>query len=362
MSGQVVVAMSGGVDSSAAALMLHEQGYQVIGVSMQVWDYRKNGGSLKRATCCAPADFDDARTIADAKGFPFYVFDFEEHFTKNVIQPFVEAYLAGKTPNPCVECNRKVKFHELRDRARTLGIPTVATGHYSQVKNNNRNTLGLFTARDKTKDQSYFLYSLRGEELCHTMFPVGQYSKPEVREYLNVQGFSIASKPESQDICFVSSSVPEFVEKVSGKKREPGKFISSQGTVLGMHEGIHHYTVGQRRGLGLSAGNPLYVLEIDSENDQVVVGEKSELSRKGFLVKDIHWIHGSSCEQKTFLAKLRYRHEGILCQIKEETDEGIEFEFLNSWTPVSPGQSVVFYSEEPDSEGDYEVFGGGILS
>jgi len=365
MDGQtVVVAMSGGVDSAAAALMLHQAGARVVGISMQVWDYRAGGGNSSKATCCSPADFNDAREVADKCGFPFYVFDFEDSFSESVINPFVKSYLEGKTPNPCLECNRKVKFRELRRRAATLGADMVATGHYAQIKTLNNGEAALFTGADLNKDQSYFLYAMKEEELRNTLFPVGNMEKPEVRSMLADSEISIAEKPESQDICFVAGSVGDFIEKHSGVVAAPGPIVNSFGKILGQHDGIHNYTVGQRKGLGLSNPEPLYVLEIDAKSNSVCVGEKEELERTEFLVENLSWVSSTNgLEQPTtVLARLRYRHQGVECKVSPLGDGQARVEFLSGWSTVSPGQAAVFYETDADDAGDRRVLGGGTIS
>lgn len=357
---RIVVAMSGGVDSSASAILLSEEGYDVVGVAMQVWDYRNHGGNSSKATCCAPADFDDAREIAEKSNFPFYVFDFEESFEDSVINPFIESYLDGLTPNPCLDCNRKVKFGRLRERALSFGASKVATGHFAQIKDKLNGEYGLFTAKDRTKDQSYFLYAIKQEELSKTIFPVGKMQKSEVREYLKTKGFKLASKPESQDICFVSGTVSEFIEKKRGKLPQ-GDIVNSKGDVIGRHTGIYGYTVGQRKGIGIGSANPLYVLEVDRTDNKIVVGEKDELAKKEFFLNNVNWISGKEPNELVARVKLRYRHEGELCKINNLGNGRVRLEFLENWTAVSPGQAAVFYSVEPDMEGDYEVFGGGII-
>lgn len=360
---KVVVAMSGGVDSAAAALLLQEQGYDVVGISMQVWDYRRGGGNEKRATCCAPADFEDAREVSRRGEFPYYVFDFEESFEESVINPFVNSYLKGETPNPCVECNRKVKFKELRRRAAALGADYVATGHYAQIKPKSDGTLGLFTSKDTRKDQSYFLFAMTQEELGKTLFPVGAMQKSIVREYLRERGVPVmAEKPESQDICFVSSSVPEFIEKKTGKVPVSGEIRTEDGVVIGEHGGIHQFTVGQRKGLGGGSPHPLFVLQIHPDESAITVGPEEALRREEFFVRDVNWVSGKvPTEPLRSLVKLRYRNAGVPCELSVEPDNRVRGRFLEDWTAVSPGQAAVFYSVEPDSEGDFEVLGGGTL-
>lgn len=360
---RVVVAMSGGVDSCASALLLCEQGYSVIGVAMQVWDYRKNGGNATRATCCAPSDFDDAREIAFSKDFPFYVFDFEDSFYQSVIKPFVDSYVSGRTPNPCLDCNRKVKFRQLRDRAESFGANKVATGHYAQIKEKKDGSLGLFTSVDLQKDQSYFLYELNQDDLKKTIFPVGGMHKPKVRAYLEEKGFELASKAESQDICFISSSVSEFVEKESGVKSKTGLIKDEEGKVLGEHQGVYNFTVGQRKGLKVSHQHPLYVLNIDQDDNIVTVGPQEALEQKEFYLKNVSWVSGkvptSAVEANV---KLRYRHPGVRCQIEMLGANSAKLTFLENWTSVSPGQAAVFYNLEQDENGDTEVFGGGRIA
>lgn len=356
--------MSGGVDSSAAAIILSELGYEVIGVSMQVWDYRKHGGNAAKATCCAPSDFEDARQIAEANNFPFYVFDFEDSFHASVIKPFVDSYLEGKTPNPCLDCNRQVKFKQLRNRARALGVDKVATGHYAQILQKPDGSWGLYTSVDQEKDQSYFLYALNQDDLQHTLFPVGGMVKSQVREILSTRGFGMASKAESQDICFVGGTVGDFIKKESGRELPPGKFVNAQGEVLGEHAGVHNFTVGQRRGLGISNPNPLYVIDIDHSSQEVRVGEKAELEKKEFFVENINWISGQAPSSQALraLVKLRYRHQGVLCDIYPNNtpeNQSARVVFLNDWTPVSPGQAAVFYTPTPQTPS--EVLGGGRI-
>lgn len=363
---RIVLAMSGGVDSCASAILLYEMGYDVIGVSMQVWDYRNHGGNAKRATCCAPSDFDDARKISEKYGFPFYVFDFEESFKSSVIDPFIKTYLKGETPNPCLDCNRKVKFRELRSRAKTLGAKKVATGHYARVRKKADDSYGLYTSRDLEKDQSYFLYALTQEELKDTYFPVGDMVKKDVRKVLSDNAFEVSSKPESQDICFVSSNVSNFI-KSRGYSDKPGLFKTVSGETLGEHDGIYNFTVGQRRGLGLSHHSPLYVIQINSNDNSVVVGEKADLEKKSFFVRDVTWIREKGLKLPFIsLVKLRYRHDGARCLIEDtEQKDQVKLTFIDEWSSVSPGQAAVFYEDSENVDMiniGREVYGGGIIS
>lgn len=360
---RVAAAMSGGVDSSVAAYILRREGYEVFGVSMQVWDYRNNGGSQSRATCCAPSDFMDARRSADQIGIPYYVFDFEESFRESVIKPFVETYEKGLTPNPCIDCNSKVKFKELRRRASGMGAWGVATGHYAQIKEI-EGAPRLLRGRDPEKDQSYFLYGLKPEELASTLFPVGHLTKPEVREIAKAASLPTAEKPESQDICFVSGKASDFVAKIGGRKNKSGVIVDKAGKELGLHDGIHSFTVGQRRGIGVGgAESPLYVLELRPETQTVVVGEKAMLETEGFRVRELNLIDpelikaGPGFEFKA-LAQLRHRHPGAPVTARILENGEIEAKFLETWSVVSPGQAAVFY----DLDSNERVLGGGRIA
>lgn len=358
---RVVVAMSGGVDSSVAALLMQRQGFDIIGVSMQVWDYRQHGGCDSRATCCAPSDFLDARQVATRVGVPYYVFDFESLFRTEVIDRFVESYHAGVTPNPCVDCNNRVKFLALRERSKSMGFGGVATGHYARITHD-ADGWHLLRGVDSEKDQSYFLYGLRQEELPETHFPVGGMTKREVRELAREFGLRTAEKAESQDVCFVAGSVGDFVAKIGGRKAARGKVVTSGGEVLAEHEGIHHFTVGQRRGLGVSGtSEPLYVLSIDPTTSAVVVGEKDELERRSFTVRETNWVAPSLATSPCLpsfraIAQLRYRNAGVPVQVDPLTEGRVRVSFLEGWTPVTPGQACVFYDTS-----NCEVLGGGRI-
>lgn len=353
---KTVVAMSGGVDSSVAAMLLNEQGHNVVGISMQVWDYRKNGGCSSKATCCSPDDFTDARKVAAKIGVPYYVFDFERTFREEVIDKFIDSYASGRTPNPCVECNNKVKFRELRDRAKTLDCDYVATGHYARLDRTGGRAR-LLRGKDREKDQSYFLYGLSADELETTIFPVGDMLKEEVRSIARDAGLSTAEKPESQDICFVSGTVQEFLHTI-GKLGKKGDLVTSSGRKIGEHDGIHNFTVGQRRGLNVGGcSNPLYVLEIDADNNRIIVGEKHELERPGFQVAEVSWLTESVTKPFECIVQMRSRHRGVRARVSPLDDRKAQVSFLGEWGVASPGQAAVFYDLSNE-----QVLGGGKIS
>jgi tRNA-specific 2-thiouridylase len=318
---------------------------------MQVWDYKKNSAENSRATCCSPADFCDARMVAAKLEIPFYVVDFEKTFEREVISRFVQTYQQGLTPNPCIDCNSKVKFRELRERAASFGCDHVATGHYARIRAS-ADGYHLLRGVDRTKDQSYFLYTCKQEELKSTLFPVGEFTKPQIREIAREAGLVTANKAESQDICFVSGSVQDFVTRIGGS-RGRGNFVTKDGSVVGQHDGIHRYTVGQRRGLHLGgAAEPLYVIGLTAATNEVVVGSKEELKREGFLVGEMHWVSPQlisrvSGAQTPFsfdaVAQVRSRHEGVRARITVLDALNVSVEWIDEWAPVSPGQAAVFY-------------------
>ena len=361
-----LVAMSGGVDSSVSALLLKQQGVDAIGVSMQVWDYRQNGGCSSRATCCAPDDFTDARMVAAKIGIPYYVFDLEDVFRERVIDKFVSTYEAGSTPNPCIDCNNQVKFKELRQRAASIGCDTVATGHFARILRD-QSGYHLLRGVDRDKDQSYFLYGMSQSELAKTVFPVGEMSKSQVRQIAKEHGLVTADKPESQDICFISGLTKDFVAKKIDKKT-PGDIVTTSGRVLGRHDGIHAFTIGQRRGLGLGEveagdGEPLYVVSIDAFSGQVTVGGREQLQRESFEVKELSWCAPKFVESKSrpasfsAIAQLRHRHEGVRVEVVLGEDNSATIRFQDEWSSVAPGQAAVFYDLE-----NQEMLGGGRIS
>jgi tRNA-specific 2-thiouridylase len=346
---RVVVAMSGGVDSSAAAALMLEAGHEVLGITLRVWSY---GDAARCGSCCSPEDIDDARAVADALGIPFYVADAEELFRERVVQPFVDGYLQGRTPIPCVACNKDVKFGFLLRRARALGAK-LATGHYARISEEG-GRLRLLRAKDLSKDQSYFLFSLGQDALRDVLFPVGGLSKAEVRAVAERCGLATSHKPESMEICFVpDGNYAGFVERVAGPQPE-GELLNSSGKTLGRHQGIHRFTVGQRRGLGLSAETPLYVERIDAERHQVVVGPASALERERFTVLKPAWVDGCPSPDETVQVRIRHRHAGVAARVAPMDAGRLSVELLQPVRAVTPGQAAVFYR-------DAEVLGGGYI-
>ena len=346
---RVVVAMSGGVDSSAAAALLVEQGHEVLGITLRVWSYE---GAARCGSCCSPDDIDDARAVASALGIPFYVADAEELFRHRVVQPFVQSYLDGKTPVPCVACNRDVKFDFLLAKARALGA-RLATGHYARIAR----TAGgfrLLRAADPSKDQSYFLFTLGQEALGQLEFPVGGLTKTEVRAIAQRHRLSTSEKPESMEICFVpDNDYAGFVERVAGPQPE-GRVVDERGEVLARHGGVHRFTVGQRRGLGVASARPLYVQRIDAGQGAVVVGPESGLERSEFTVLQPSWVQGTPAPDEPVQVRIRHRHAGTGARVVAADRARLTVRTDEPVRAVTPGQAAVFY------RGD-EVLGGGWI-
>ena len=353
---RIVVAMSGGVDSSVAAALLAEQGHDVIGLSMQLYDQAE--GQTSFGSCCSIDDLHDARRVAAALDIPHYIVNFERRFDEQVVANFVREYAAGRTPLPCVHCNSDLKFATLAERANAFGADAVATGHYARVERDEPN--GGYRLRrgvDPAKDQSYFLFSLTQAQLAAACFPVGDRPKGAVRAYARERGLPVAEKPDSQEICFIPDhDYRSFVEKRMPDRERDGVFVDEQGRVLGRHDGVHRFTVGQRKGLGLASptGLPMYVLALRPADQRVVVGPKQSLERRTLTASGVNWIGGEPADAMRVRAQIRHRHEAAAASVRALGDARAEVVFDLPQIAVTPGQAVVFY------DGDIVVGGGWI--
>jgi len=349
---RIVVAMSGGVDSSVAAALLAEQGHDVIGLSMQLYD---QSGTQSFGSCCTLDDLHDARRVASARGFPHYIVNFERQFTDTVISNFVSEYTSGRTPIPCAHCNSDLKFATLLDRARGLGSDNLATGHYARVEQAADGRFLLRRSLDPDKDQSYFLFSLTQDQLARAVFPVGTLSKPEVRAEAHRLGLMVADKADSQEICFVpNGDYATFVESRAATVR-PGSIVNERGEQLAAHAGVHRFTIGQRKGLGVAAQTPLYVLKIDADSGDVMVGPRSALDRATFTASGVNWIsREGSAAWIPATAQIRHRHRPASGRVRALDDGRAEFEFDEPQPAVTPGQAAVFYDDDV-------VIGGGWI-
>ncbi len=353
---KAIIAMSGGVDSSVAAYLMKEQGYECMGVTMKLF-HNEDIGISREHTCCSLDDVEDARSVAFTLDIPYHVFNFSGRFEKDVIERFINAYENGMTPNPCIDCNRYMKFDKLYHRAGELGYDYVVTGHYAKIAYDpNSKRYLLKKALDGAKDQSYVLYSLSQEQLAHTLFPLGNMTKPEVRKIAEAHGFVNAHKHDSQDICFVQNgSYADFIERYTGKTYPEGNFVDMDGNILGRHKGIIRYTVGQRKGLGIPFPEPMYVCKIEPLHNTVTLGKESELYRYSLVAKNINLISVSRIENPMRVkAKVRYRQTEQWATATQTDDDTILIEFDEPQRAVTKGQAVVLY------DGDTVVGGGTI--
>ncbi len=351
---KALIAMSGGVDSSVAALLTGKLGYECVGCTMRLFD-NADAALPESRVCCSLEDAEDARDVACRLGMPYYVFNLRDVFREKVIDKFVDCYQRGLTPNPCIDCNRYLKFGALHERARILGCEYVVTGHYARIERRDGRFV-LKTALDPERDQSYVLYCLTQEQLAHTLFPLGTLRKSEVRRIAAEHGFLNAAKRDSQDICFVpDGDYAAAIQRFSGLPAVPGDFVSADGAVLGRHRGIIHYTVGQRRGLGVSAAQPLYVLAVRPEDNTVVLGVREELFRRDAEAGEFNWIAGEPPDRELRCAvKIRYRQSAQAARVIPVGPDRVRILFDEPQRAVTPGQSAVLY------DGDV-VLGGGVL-
>jgi tRNA-uridine 2-sulfurtransferase len=371
----IAVAMSGGVDSSTVAAMLRAEGHNVVGLTMQLWNQRRLAGhegmpEQVQGRCCSIDDVYDARRVAEDLGIPYYVVNHEERFERDVVRPFIDEYLSGRTPIPCSLCNNHLKFDQLLITARQIGADMLATGHYARCEfDATRNRWLLRRAADPAKDQTYFLFGLTQEQLSRTLFPLGHMNKPKVRELAREHHLALAEKPDSQEICFVpGGDYKRFIDAYLNEQGEQlpdtsGQLVTTDGKVLGHHEGVHNFTVGQRKGLGVATGSPLYVININGAEGKVTVGGNDDLLSRTLIARDLNWIavdglHDSGAETNTPMrvtAKIRHRHEPAPAVLENAPNGEVRVTFDDPQRAITPGQAVVFYQDDL-------VVGGGWIA